>query len=303
LLFLSVALAPATLLVESIWIQKVPKSIPSLLLPYNLVLLIAIFCAKVWNIAMVTQIEFQSPTSGIAIDDIDAAPSNFLIHEAVLNGLSRIFFVNGNVVTGIFILIGVLFCSRIVAASLLVGAFFSSFVLGYIVFEENQWYLNSGYAGFNPALCAAGIFFYLVPSWKLTGLVFFGVVATLIVQGAVDVVLGILGAPVSTSLGFCITLLPLLSMDLGSIFGNREDYFIQTVPESKLSTPEEYLKSIDSSPSDHPTDSSSSSDEDDDVEKNALSSEENKVESEDDGAGTEEDLESPPTNEETPLLS
>jgi hypothetical protein len=86
---------------------------------------------------------------------------------------------------------------------------------------------------------------------------------------------------VSTSLGFCVTLLPLLSMDLGSIFGNREDYFIRTVPESELSTPEEYLKRTDSSPSDHPTDSSSS----------------------DEDVFDEEDPEISPTNEETPLLS
>ena len=99
---------------------------------------------------------------------------------------------DGNFLTGLFILVGVLFCSRIVAASLLAGSFVSSFMLGYMVFEENHWYLDSGYAGFNPALVAAGIFFYLVPSWKLTGLAFFAIVATVIVQGAVDVVLGIL---------------------------------------------------------------------------------------------------------------
>jgi len=69
-------------------------------------------------------------------------------------------------------------------------------------------------------------------------------VATLVVQGAVDVVLGILGSPVSTSLGFCITLLPILSIGYPSIFGNREDYFIRTVPYAELSTPEGYLKGI-----------------------------------------------------------
>lgn len=195
LLFLSVALAPSTLLVESIWIRKVPNSIPSLLLPYNIVMLVTVFCAKAWNVAMATQVVFQSPSAGIAMDEIgdDETPSSkFMIHEAVLNGLSRIFFVDGSALTGILILIGVLFCSRIVAASLVVGSFVSTFVLGYMVFEENHWYLDAGYAGFNPALCAAGIFFYLVPSWRLTGLALFGIVATVIVQGAVDVVLGIL---------------------------------------------------------------------------------------------------------------
>jgi urea transporter len=190
LLFLSVALAPATLLVESIWIQKVPNRIPSLLLPFNIVLLITLFCAKVWNHAMETQIEFKNPTFGMTVEEIElASSSKFLVYEAVLNGLSRIFFVDGNLFTGILILIGVLFCSRIVTATLLAGILVSSFALGYIVFEENHRYLNSGYAGFNPALCAAGVFFYLVPSWKLTGLAVFGIVATLIAQCAVDIVL------------------------------------------------------------------------------------------------------------------
>ena len=192
LLFLSVALAPATLLVESIWIKKVPSSIPSLLLPYNIVLLATLVCAKGWNFAMATQIELESPTAGILLDEIERAHSKFRILEAVLNGLSKIFFVEGNSFAGFLILVGVLFCSRIVAASLLAGSFVSSFVLGYVVFQENHWYLNSGYAGFNPALCVAGIFFYLVPSWKLTGLAVFAIVATVIVQGVVDVVLGIL---------------------------------------------------------------------------------------------------------------
>jgi hypothetical protein len=98
---------------------------------------------------------------------------------------------------------------------------------------------------------------------------------------------------VSTSLGFCLTLLSLLSMDFPSILGDREDYFIRTVPESELSTPEDYLKSIWY---DHPTDSSS----DVDDEKNATGVESANVAT---TVEDEEDLEAPaPTNEETPLL-
>ena len=149
----------------------------------------ALFCSKVWNVAMDTQIVFQSPLDRISIESNDA---DFWIHEAVLNGLARIFFVNGSWWTGSLVLVGVLFCSRIVAASLVAGSFVATVVLGYLVFEENHWYLESGYAGANPALCAAGIFFFLVPSWRLTGLALFGIVSTLIVQGVVDVVLGIL---------------------------------------------------------------------------------------------------------------
>ncbi len=184
LVFWSIALAPCTLALESLWIQKVPNSIPSLLLPFNGVLLAALFCSSVWNLASKTQIIFESP---IMTD----ADTGFWMHQAVLNGIARIFFVDGSAWTGLVILAGVLLCSRIVALSLVAGSFVSTVVLGYWVFGENHWYLDCGYAGANPALYAAGIFFYLVPSWRLTGLALFGIVATLIVQGAVDVVLGI----------------------------------------------------------------------------------------------------------------
>ncbi len=74
----------------------------------------------------------------------------------------------------------------------------------------------------------------------------------------------------STSLGFCFTLIALLVMDIGSFFGQSEDYFIRFVPEAELSTPEEYLKSLDISSTDHSTDIST---EEDDVEKNLATEE------------------------------
>eukprot|EP00535_Pseudo-nitzschia_heimii_P004948 CAMPEP_0197189136 /NCGR_PEP_ID=MMETSP1423-20130617/19219_1 /TAXON_ID=476441 /ORGANISM="Pseudo-nitzschia heimii, Strain UNC1101" /LENGTH=689 /DNA_ID=CAMNT_0042641173 /DNA_START=93 /DNA_END=2162 /DNA_ORIENTATION=- len=295
LLFLSIALAPMTLLVEFIWIKKAPSGIPSLLVPFNIVFLITVFSAKIWNFAMETQVTLRSPTPPEI--DPDESSDFFSMYKAVLNGLTRVFFVSGNVFTGILILIGVFFCSRIIASSLLAGSFISSVLLGYIVFEENYWYLDSGYAGFNPALCTAGIFFYLVPSWKLTGLTVFGIVATMIAQGAVDVVLGILGTPVSTSLGFCLTLLPLLSMDFGTILGNRESYFIRNIPESELSTPEDYLKSIDSSLPDLDIDSDSSKDEETGTGSAVVAIENDETQD------PEEGPEKPVVNEKTPLLT
>jgi hypothetical protein len=79
----------------------------------------------------------------------------------------------------------------------------------------------------------------------------------------------------------------LLSIGIPSILVHREDHFIRSVPESELSTPEDYLKSIWF---EHPANSSSEGGDDDDlVAKTVL--------------GDEEDLEAPaPTNEETPLL-
>ena len=100
------------------------------------------------------------------------------------------------------------------------------------------------------------------------------------------------GTHVSTSIGFCLTLLPLLYTDFGSIFGNREEYFIRTVPTSELSTPEEYLKSMDQTPPTRPTDGGRSDDE------TGIESDVVEI--------VTDDAENPETafvNEETPLLT
>jgi hypothetical protein len=225
LFFFSIVLALVTLFIESIWIREsilrrfrlwntttTSTATPSLLLPYNFTLLVALLCAKVWNYTMSNQIEFQNHYHGTATtstimiinDDIDIGDidfggidtninnTRFVVYRAVLNGLSRIFFVDG-IVTGILILIGVGLCSRIIAISLICGSFVSSFVLGFLVFEESYDYLNYGYAGFNPALCTAGIFFYFVPSYKLIGLsLIVAIISTVIVSGSIDVLLRIM---------------------------------------------------------------------------------------------------------------
>ena len=74
------------------------------------------------------------------------------------------------------------------------------------------------------------------------------------------------------------------------MFGNREDYFIRTVPESELSTPEDYLKRINIivENGEQPTDSRSAGEID--IEKGAITE-----------ASTEK--EDVPTNEDTPLLT
>ena len=210
LFFFSIVLALVTLVIESMWIRESllrrfrlwntttsTSTTPSLLLPYNITLLVALLCAKVWNYTMSNhQIEFQNHYHDDDTDfgsiDTNINNTRFVVYRAVLNGVSRIFFVDG-IVTGILILIGVGLCSRIIAISLICGSFVSSFVLGYLVFEESYDYLNYGYAGFNPALCTAGIFFYFVPSYKLIGLsLIVAIISTVIVSGSIDVLLRIM---------------------------------------------------------------------------------------------------------------
>ncbi len=95
--------------------------------------------------------------------------------------------------------------------------------------------------------------------------------------------------PVPTSLGFCFTLIPLLAMDLGEFFGIPAD-FIRTVPETELSTPEDYIKSLDVTET---TTTDISSEETEDIEKGVV--EEDVVEE----AVADEVV----ADEETPLLA
>jgi urea transporter len=98
------------------------------------------------------------------------------------------------VAAGALILIGVCVCSRILALSVIGGTFVAS-LLSLAVFDVPTAYLNAGYAGFNPALAVAGIFFYLVPSWKLYGLAIFWLILTMIATGAIDVLLDLMYVP------------------------------------------------------------------------------------------------------------
>jgi len=275
LILLTMVLSLVTFLLEVLWLQHSLRRFrwrngctPSLLVPYNITLLVTLFCAKVWNSTMLTQVVFQNhayyhedeerdsqsheivqvpPDDGefmtISTTNIHNYHTNtsFFVFPAVVKSLSRIFFVDG-MVTGLLILIGVTLCSRIVAGGLLGGALLSSAFVGYAIFDENLQYLNTGYAGYQAALCVAGIFSYFVPSTKLLGLSFLAILWTVLVSGAVDVVLRLLGIPVSTSIGFCLVLLPLLSLDLDTILG--QGHFIRRIPESELSTPEGYLESL-----------------------------------------------------------
>ena len=99
----------------------------------------------------------------------------------------------------------------------------------------------------------------------------------------------------STSIGFCITLLPFLSVNLEFFFGR--DHFIRRIPESELSTPEDYLESTTT----HPQAPSPRQ-----IHRSAKDGSNETIfeEGEEDGDGSDEvDTEAPPVNEETPLLS
>ncbi|KAG7351681.1 urea transporter [Nitzschia inconspicua] len=282
--FLSILLAPMTLLV-TLWLQHkvLSTSTPVLLLPFNIVMLAVLLSAKVWDATMITQVDFADEST---IDETTTADSTerYSGYKAVLNGVARIFLVDG-AVAGVMILIGMFMCSRILTLAVVGGAFISS-LLSWAVFDVPTSYLNGGYAGFNPALAMAGIFFYLVPSWKLTGLAFFWLILTMIATGAVFVLLDTIDIPVAMSFGFCFALLPLLSLDPETVFGSGHT-LIKRIPEEDLSCPEEYLDKIAPPPVMKEMDEEGKDD--------------NDVEAGDDNIKTEEMLDVP--KETTPLLS
>ncbi|KAG7365781.1 urea transporter [Nitzschia inconspicua] len=281
--FLSILLAPMTLLV-TLWLQHkvLSTSTPVLLLPFNIIMLAVLLSAKVWDATMITHVDFVDES---IVDESTAdRAERYFGYKAVLNGVARIFLVDG-MVAGAMILIGMFMCSRILTLAVVGGAFVSS-LLSWAVFDVPTSYLNGGYAGFNPALAMAGIFFYLVPSWKLTGLAFFWLILTMIATGAVFVLLDAVDVPVAMSFGYCFALLPLLSLDPETVFGSGHT-LIKRIPEADLSCPEEYLDKIAPPPVMREMDEEGKDD--------------NDVEAGDDNNKTEEMLDVP--KETTPLLS
>lgn len=186
-IFFSLFLGPTTL-IAGLYIQhKLLGGItyPFLLLPFNMVMFVVLLSAKLWDSTMITQVELVD--EGV-LDDVGSTEAiRFFGYQALFNGVSRIFLVDG-IASGVLILIGTFTCSRILCLALVAGAFLSS-LLSLAVFEEHTAFLNAGFAGFSPALTVAGIFYYLVPSWKLTGLAFFWMILTMILQAAVAVLL------------------------------------------------------------------------------------------------------------------
>jgi urea transporter len=180
-IFMSIVLGPITLLI-GLYIQYRllgGMTFPFLLLPFNIVMLGVLLCAKLWDPTIIAD--------QVLANVVDSDGTRFRVCQVIFNSLSRIFLVDG-VIPGVLILIGTFPCSRILCLSLVMGALLSS-LLSLFVFDEYTSYLNGGYAGYNPALTVAGIFYYFVPTWKLTGLAFFWIMVTMISQAVVGLVL------------------------------------------------------------------------------------------------------------------
>lgn len=127
-----------------------------------------------------------------------------------LKGVSQVFLIN-SWVTGLLFLAGLWLCSRWAAIWAAIGSAIALIVA--IVVKANPDDIANGLFGFSPVLTAIalGCTFYKV-NWKSALWTVAGVVATVFIQGAMDVLLQPWGLPTLTG-PFCITtwlfLLPL----------------------------------------------------------------------------------------------
>ncbi len=128
-------------------------SMPTLLIPYNLVMVVFLATSVLWDRSLVV--------SPIDIQE-DKVSTN--LGMAIMNGISKVFLVEG-VLSGLLVLAGTLLCSRVLAGSLALGSVVAT-VLGW-TFGMPPVVLNAGTAGYNAALTTAALVYYFEPSWTL----------------------------------------------------------------------------------------------------------------------------------------
>ncbi|MDE6343090.1 MAG: urea transporter, partial [Muribaculaceae bacterium] len=118
-----------------------------------------------------------------------------------LKGIAQVFLIN-SWVTGIFFLVGLFVCNRWAAIWAAVGSAISLALA--ILFKADASDIASGLFGFSPVLTAIalGMTFYSV-NWRTALWTVVGVVATVFIQGAMDVMMEPWGLPTLTG-PFCL---------------------------------------------------------------------------------------------------
>ena len=150
----------------------------------------------------------------------------------ITNGFGRVF-IQLHPVTGLFILVGILLNSRISALMGLLGAGLS-ILLGYL-FGQYEPILRTGVMSPNPILTAIALGgFYLYFSWRSVIYALLGALLSIWLFAAITVILAPTGLPA--------TVLPMVLVVWVMLLGGQTFGFVQQVPLSELSRPEEHLK-------------------------------------------------------------
>ena len=175
-----------------------------------------------------------SAVSPLLADHPDASPAYTwkTWFFGITNGFGRVF-IQLHPVTGLLILVGILVNSRISALMALLGAGLSV-LLGYL-FGQYEPILRTGVMSFNPILTAIALGgFYLYFSWRSVIYALLGALLSIWLFAAMTVILAPTGLPA--------TVLPMVLVVWVMLLGAQTFGFVEQVPLSELTKPEEHLK-------------------------------------------------------------
>ena len=150
----------------------------------------------------------------------------------ITNGFGRVF-IQLHPVTGLLILLGILVNSRIAALMALLGGGLS--ILTAYLFGQYEPVLRTGVMSYNPILTAIALGgFYLYFSWRSVIYALLGALLSIWLFVAMTVILGPTGLPA--------TVLPMVLVVWIMLLGAQTFGFVEQVPLSEVTKPEEHLK-------------------------------------------------------------
>lgn len=178
----------------------VPFKVNSLTFPFVMLTWLMLLSARIFaGFDPVGMSHPSLPAVTAAAGTLDTGFVNLVIYW--LKGISQVFLIN-SWVTGILFLIGLFVCNKWAAIWAAVGSAISLALA--ILFKANPSDIASGLFGFSPVLTAIalGMTFYSV-NWRTALWTVVGIVATVFIQGAMDVMMEPWGLPTLTG-PFCL---------------------------------------------------------------------------------------------------
>lgn len=171
--------------------------VPALTFPFVLttwVLLLSVYQFAQVPIGGLSKPEFAAQSSAVA------DPGTWTIWagvETLFSGVAQVFLIN-NAVTGVIFVIALAVCSRWAAGFAILGSAVALGVSVYLGAQRSD--VEAGLFAFSAVLTAIalGCTFY-APSWRVLAYSVFGVILTMIVQGAMDSALAPVGIPTLTA--------------------------------------------------------------------------------------------------------
>lgn len=171
----------------------------------------------------------QSPLVSVAATPLTAKA----FFAGSIRGVGQVFLAN-NIISGVLVLVGIMFCSRISAIAAFVGSLIGTGIAAAL--GEDAAAVENGMYGFNSSLTLAAMVMFYVPS---IGSISFGIIAsvvTVFVQLALAETLAVWGLPFMT-LPFCLAALAFIVIQ-----GTTSN--VISVPLSSMTTPEDHLARV-----------------------------------------------------------